>query len=208
MSQPVSFGIRDYHPSDLISLYGICLKTGNRGGDATPFFRCPDLLGHYYAAPYAILEPELCRILTCSNRPCGYILGTRDSGKFHTRTEREWFPVLREKYPLQETVAEPESGEPYRDAEIIRLIHQGIPAADDLREFPAHLHIDILPEAQGRGLGRQLMNSFMQRLHHFSVAAVHLIVDKGNQSAHRFYERMGFHRILENESSTVFGLRL
>ena len=77
--------IRPYHASDLSSLYRICLLTGNSGTDASELFSDPDLLGHFYAAPYAVLEPELCFILTCCEFPCGYILGTHNSEDFYHR---------------------------------------------------------------------------------------------------------------------------
>jgi hypothetical protein len=112
--------IRPFHPSDLSSLYRICLQTGDSGKDATQTYKDPDLLGQFYAAPYAVLEPELCFVLTCSGRPCGYIIGTKDSQKFYERCEQDWFPVLRERYLM------PADEDTSADAHIIRLIHQGI----------------------------------------------------------------------------------
>src|SRR5262249_24287047 len=98
----MEFTIRPYHPSDLTALYHICLLTGDNGQDASGLYRDPDLLGRYYVAPYAVLEPELCFVLTRGGTPCGYILGTRDSAAFREHCEREWFPILRERYPLPE----------------------------------------------------------------------------------------------------------
>lgn len=110
------FAIRPYHPSDLYSLYRICLLTGANGVDASSLFRDPELLGHYYAAPYAVLEPDLCFVLTHAGAPCGYVLGTRDSATFAARCEREWFPVLRTRYPL------PPDDDQSEDAQLIRRI--------------------------------------------------------------------------------------
>ena len=57
------FTIRPYHPEDLDGLYDICLKTGDTGEDATGLYDDPKLLGHLYAAPYAVLEPDLTFVL-------------------------------------------------------------------------------------------------------------------------------------------------
>jgi hypothetical protein len=77
------FAIRSYHPSDIYTLYRICLLTGDSGRDARQLCNDETLLGHCYAAPYAVLEPDLCFVLLENGTPCGYILGTRNSQTFH-----------------------------------------------------------------------------------------------------------------------------
>lgn len=195
------FAIRRYHPSDLYALYRICLLTGDSGADASHLYRDPELLGHYYAAPYAVLEPDLCFVLTHSGTPCGYILGTSDSVAFGAWCDREWFPVLRERYPL------PAPADDSRDAHIIRLIHAGHRVHPDVIDYPAHLHIDLLPIAQGQGWGRRLMQTFLERLREVGVPAVHLGVGMRNPGAIAFYERVGFHRIKTYEGWIAFGMR-
>ncbi|MGB1253694.1 MAG: GNAT family N-acetyltransferase, partial [Candidatus Promineifilaceae bacterium] len=85
----MSFDIRPFHPSDLPALYRICLLTGDNGDDATLKYSDPELLGHYFAAPYAVFEPELCFILTHEGQPVGYVLGCLDSAEFYQKCERE-----------------------------------------------------------------------------------------------------------------------
>ena len=63
----MSFKIRNYHPCDLVSLYRICLLTADSGGDASHLYSDPDLVGQFYAAPYAVYEPELCFVVTNSD---------------------------------------------------------------------------------------------------------------------------------------------
>jgi hypothetical protein len=94
-----AFDIRVFHPADMPMLYQICLETGASGSDATGSLD-RDILGHIYAAPYVIFEPELCFVLTLNGRVCGYILGTSDSQQFATWCETKWWPTLRQAYPL------------------------------------------------------------------------------------------------------------
>lgn len=197
-----TFIIRPFHLSDIISLYRICLKTAHNGGDASALFSDPDIVGHMYTGPYALLEPELCFVISLHGKPFGYILGTADSRQFYQRCETEWFPPLREQYPLpNETDSSP-------DAVMIRRIHRGHLPDPNLSDYPAHLHIDILPEAQGQGLGRKLIDTFTGRLKSLNVAGVHLEVGKNNINALAFYERVGFHQVKEHENSIVFGMHL
>jgi len=198
----MSYAIRHVHPSDLSALYRICLLTGDSGNDASHLFSDPDLLGHFYVAPYAFIEPELCFVLTCSGVPCGYIIGTQNSENFHQQCETKWFPLLRERYTL------PDTEDNSLEQRLVRLIHQGHKPNDDLKAYPAHLHIDLLPEAQGKGMGRKLIEVFNNKLAELKVPAVHLQVGKKNTGAVKFYERIGFQRIKDYEHAIAFGMKL
>jgi ribosomal protein S18 acetylase RimI-like enzyme len=196
------FTIRPYHPSDLVALYRVCLLTGDNGKDARQLFRDEELLGHFYVAPYVVLEPDLCFVLLHDGAPCGYVLGTRDSVAFRTRTEQEWFPPLRERYAL------PPDSDRSHDADVIRYIHEGMHLSHDIPEYPAHLHIDLLPVGQRQGWGRAMMQTFLDRLRALHVRGVHLGVGRRNTGAVAFYERVGFQPLVEAERSILFGMRL
>lgn len=198
----MQFNIRPYHYSDLTSIYKICLLTGNSGKDATKLFEEPDLLAHFYAAPYVVFEPEVCFVITNHSKPCGYIIGTKDSQKFYEKCETEWFPTLRERYPLRN------ENDNSWDARIIKRIHEGHFVKKELVNYPAHLHIDLLPETQGQGIGRKMMNTFMDKLKELNIPALHLEVGKSNLGAIKFYEKLGFTQIHEYEHSIAFGIKL
>jgi ribosomal protein S18 acetylase RimI-like enzyme len=196
------FALRPYHASDLYALYRICLLTGAQGADASQLYRDHELLGHCYAAPYAVFEPDLCVVLTHDGAPCGYVLGTRDTAAFAARCETDWFPVLRTRYPL------PPPDDESPDAQLMRYLHAGRRVNPDVAAYPAHMHIDLLPVAQGQGWGRQLVQAFCDRLRALDVPAFHLGVGMGNPRAIAFYERVGFHRIKAYEGWIAFGMHL
>ena len=194
--------IRPYKPSDLDSLYTICLKTGDSGKDAGRKYKDPKLLGHLYAAPYAVLEPELTFIVSLDEQPSGYILGTKNSKLFREISENEWFPNLRAQYPL------PNENDISADAVIIKRIHEGYILKKELSDYPAHLHVDLLPNTQGKGIGKRIMQVFIDKLKELNVPALHLEVGKKNIAAVGFYKRMGFQEIVEYEYSIAFGVKL
>ncbi|MBW7883993.1 MAG: GNAT family N-acetyltransferase [Caldilineaceae bacterium] len=198
----MSVAIRPYHPSDLPALYRVALHTGHHGQDASQLFRDGDLLGHVYVAPYAVLEPELAFVLVEDGAPCGYILGTADSARFGERCEQAWYPALRARYPL---LADDDRS---ADAELIRHIHAGYTVEADLEHYPAHLHIDLLPVAQGQGWGGRLMATLLERLRALSVPGVHLGVSMANPRAIRFYTRQGFSAVHVYPNALIMGLRL
>ena len=196
----MTFSICPYHPSDLVALYRICLLTGDHGKDASHLYQDPDLIGHYYAAPYAVSESDLCFLLSYNGQRSGYILGTRNTQAFHQWCEENWFPHLRERYPL------PDIDDDSPDAGMIRLIHreQTVHALDCA--YPAHLHIDLLPVAQGQGLGHQMMDIFLNRLRALKVKAVRLGVSRKNPRAIRFYEKAGFKVLETYENGIAYGM--
>ncbi len=65
---------------------------------------------------------------------------------------------------------------------------------------PAHLHINLLPEAQGGGNGRKLMRAALEQLRADGVSGIHLEVNRENLRAVGFYEVMGFGRVGEKGS--------
>jgi len=195
------FAIREFHSSDLVMLYRICLETGDDGGDATGQIDA-DLLGHFYAGPYAVLEPELCFILTRDGAPCGYILGTADSIEFAGRCEREWWDPLRAKYAL------PDRRDRSREAMVIRELHSGYQAPELASDYPAHLHIDLLPEGQGVGQGPYLIDRFLKKLGDDNVKGIHLDVSRGNERAMTFYPKLGFKLLKESTAGVTYGMKL
>jgi len=61
--------------------------------------------------------------------------------------------------------------------------------------YPAHLHIDLLPDHQGRGHGRALMEAFLAAVAAAGAPGVHLAMLTINVRARDFYDRLGFHEI-------------
>lgn len=60
------------------------------------------------------------------------------------------------------------------------------------KRYPAHLHIDLLPEAQGQGMGTALMHALKTHLRAQNVQGVFLCVGKDNKKALRFYKKQDF----------------
>lgn len=146
MMQPSASILRPYSPEDLPALHRVCLGTAAHGTDASGAIRDPNLPGLLYAEPYVLREPDLCWVATDdSGEVAGYVLGTSDSRTFADWVEREWFSAVRLRFPF------PPSDREGLEAELVRALHAGYRAPHFSAEFPAHLHIDLLPSVQKRG---------------------------------------------------------
>ena len=182
--------IRPYRPSDRDAVADICVRTADNGGDSRSLSPDLDLMPSIFALPYVVLEPELAFVLTDDDDPVGYILGTADTPTFAKRFRTEWLPHLADRYPAP--IRPPENSTEL----MISLMHDPerlvIP---EVAAYPAHLHIDLLPQYQRSGHGRALMTTLMTALASAGVPAIHLTMLTTNTPARAFYDRLGFHHI-------------
>lgn len=197
--------IRPYQSADLDDLYRICLQTANSGGDATAFYRDPMLPGHVFAAPYGIYEPSLAWVAEDGDGVAGYVLGALDTQAFEGRLERDWWPALRARYPDPRLAADALSEQ---ERLALWAIHQPFTAEAALvSSYPSHLHIDLLPRLQGRGLGRRMMGTLLAALQASGSTGVHLHVGRANQRAAEFYRHLGMTE-LPPAGARVFAMKL
>ncbi len=186
--------IRPARPGDEAGAYYVCLKTGNFGQDGEPFYReDPDALGRIFVGPYLAYEPELSLILEDAEGICGYALAARDSHAFYDRYEREWRPTLCAQFP------EPagDSRQWTRAQQIHYLYyHPDYYCPEPYAQYPAHMHIDLLARAQGRGYGRRMMEQIMDKLRALGLPGGHLGVSMLNTPAFGFYQRLGFKELV------------
>jgi ribosomal protein S18 acetylase RimI-like enzyme len=197
--------VRPFAMCDLPGMYRVCLLTGDAGTDATPVYRDPDLLGHVYAAPYPVADPGLTWVVTDDEGLCGYVVGTADSQAFARWQEESWWPALRERLPLPGALADLGT----KDHELLATVHEGARYDTEVTDrFPAHLHIDLLPRAQGRGLGRTLITTLVDALRERGVGGLHLGVSEQNAGAIAFYDRVGFRTVAAHTWGRTLGMDL
>ena len=187
MPPPPGLFIRPYQPSDHDAVYDVCVRSGDSGGDARGQYPSDDLLPDIFAGPYLYLEPELASVLDDKGRAVGYVLGTADTARFVRRYRQEWLPALAGRHP------EPASGpaRPY-DERLAELYQPERMLVGELAAYPAHLHIDVLPDYQRRGYGRRLIETLLDALGRAGAGGVHLGVGTANVEAQEFYKRVGF----------------
>ena len=189
------------HHSHAPGVYAVCMEAAEPGWHTSMPEANPDLLGHVYAGPYLHFEPDLATIVVDSTGVAGYLLATSASQDFWAWQEKEWWPPLRSQYPL--------GGQDDWNGEITKLIHTPPMAPEHIaQDFPAHFHIDLLPRAQGLGLGRTLIEGLEARLRNKSVGGVHMDVGSDNHNAIGFYQHLGFTVVAEGPDSLFMGKHL
>jgi GNAT superfamily N-acetyltransferase len=202
--------IRTVRPEDIDQLCAISLATGDAGKDAAPLHRDGRLIGHIYSAPYARLHPELVFVAEDDEGVFGYISGAFDTAAFEERLEREWWPHLRQIY------ADPQGDPALWDADqkrIAAIFHPKEAPAVLFGQFPAHIHMNLLPRAQGRGIGSALLDRWIENARANGVRGIHLGANVGNHRGIRFWSSRGFVPVelppgLASETTVWFGQSL
>jgi len=182
---------RPYRPSDRRDLYDVCVRTADAGGDARGAYADDELVGDLFAGPYAMLEPGLAFVVEVEERVVGYVVGTASTPRFAERYRAEWIPALGDRRPAP---PDPLPGDPTPDEVMLHLHHHPerllVPG---LEPYPAHLHVDLLPHVQGRGLGRVLVDTWGRAAAEAGAPALHVGMLTANAPARAFYDALGFH---------------
>ena len=194
--------IRPYQPADYDAVSRICTLTAERGGDATGLYVSDELMPDIFVRPYVTLQPDLAFVVD-DGEVGGYIVGTADTRDFVSRFTSEWLPGFAEKYEHTEPVVS--------KGDLIR--HLGFwperMLIAEVDEYPAHLHIDLLPRLQGAGWGRQLIDTLATALRARGVPGLHLSMDAANTDARAFYDRIGFTELPSSTADApLLGIRL
>lgn len=200
-----SITIRRATPEDHPALKAICLATGDAGQDASGREDDPDLLGLIYAVPYQVACPATTFLIEDEAGPCGYVMGAPDSLAFERFLLTDWLPRLREGRP--DPGPEParwQGSDQWRH----RIHHPPALPPIDLTRYPAHGHIDLIPRAQGRGIGRVAMDHLRRALADAGAAGMFLEVSPDNHRALGFYATLGFTRLCTREDAVFLGQSL
>jgi GNAT superfamily N-acetyltransferase len=119
--------------------------------------------------------------------------------------EEKWLPPIRKRYPQPYPLSRSKN-----ENEIIALLHKCQYPVDTaaqpwLENYPAHLHIDLLPYIQQKGIGRNLMNELFAELARQKAPGLHLGVGASNTGAVAFYKRVGFSVLQEQKWGFTMG---
>lgn len=186
-----SLDVRQALDADWMRIGEICRITSLEG-TAMPSEKHSFFEG-IWVEPYRRLSPELTFVAVDRGRVAGYLTGCHDTAAF--KTQRRW----RVELPLGlRYLPEAIAGRSDVRSHWLRLLGLKKSPEDsfprDLRarlaaEFPAHLHINVDPQFQSRGIGSLLIRRYEDELRRRGAPGVHLFC---GQKPVSFYQRQGF----------------
>jgi ribosomal protein S18 acetylase RimI-like enzyme len=195
--------VRKFEEEDRSGLYHVCLATGDSGASAIHLYNEKEMLGEIYVGPYLSFQPELSLTLI-KEGIAGYALAALDTRAFEDTLRSQWWPMILEKYSTRS----PENFNE-REKDLFGYI-QNPPLRPEkvVDEYPSHLHIDLLEQAQGRGIGKAMMHLLLDALREQGSKGVHLGMGATNARAFTFYTKLGFTLLDKNDDEWTMGLKL
>ncbi|MCX6456991.1 MAG: GNAT family N-acetyltransferase [Actinobacteria bacterium] len=195
--------VRRFQEEDRSGLYHVCLATGDSGASALHLYNEKDMLGEIYVGPYLSFQPDLALTLI-QDGVSGYALAALDTRSFEDTLSKQWWPLIQEKY----NSCSPENFNE-REKNLFEYI-QNPPLRPEevVKDYPSHLHIDLLEKAQGRGIGKAMMQLILDTLREQGSKGVHLGMGAQNARAFTFYTKLGFTLLDKNDDEWTMGLKL
>ncbi len=181
--------IRKYEEKDYDNVCYVCLNS--EGDDDMSEELCEFVL-HTFCEYYIEKEPENCFVLDDDGRAVGYIICAENFDRFKK--------VFDEEYYIRNLHFDEGRLQWAREA---YLLHEKFK-----EEYPAHLHIDILPEYQRGGYGGKLVAALSEHLKSKGICGVMLTTGTKNTTANNFYKKYGFESLEIYDTDIAFGKKI
>jgi ribosomal protein S18 acetylase RimI-like enzyme len=205
--------------NDIKGISEILFQTGFMGEDLTlkGCFRDKKLFALVNTEGYVRFETENGFIAqdTDTGNILGYIIGTDSTLRYEKKfASRMYFRVFLRLFSVTW----------WRYTESFKMIFYWFFTYETksiehlYKEYPAHLHINIMPGYQRMGIGKKLIDMFLENMVSKGVVGVHLGTSNYNLKALPFYKKNGFNVIFERANqfwpgidgqvSMIFGKKL
>ena len=223
--------VRPYRPSDYRSVRDIYIATGYVGSALKPeAFSDTALFAMFYLDHYCAAYRDHFFVYDQNGAVQGYINGAPDTEEFNAHYRKYQIPRIYKRLTTLTSLTERERSiagtviDSYRtnsdvkadaaasadtdtstDAAANADTNANTAAADSfsriVARYPAHLHINVSPNAQRIGIGGRLLQHYEQHCRARSITAIHLGTSTYNIRALPFYERHGYRLIHRTDSS-------
>jgi len=195
VSGVADISIRHYRNSDQAAVFEISADTAFFGEPVEAYLEDRKLYWEAFAKYYIVYEAPFVWVADNSQQVIGFLLGSVDTNK----QSKHWRRYILSKVLLHALSGRYRLGPRTASFAIGMLsgLIRGEEPKVDLSKYPAHLQIDVRQGYRGMGVGRQLIEAFLEQLRQLDVAGLHLETTSHNVAACHLYEKIGF-QILGN----------
>lgn len=180
--------IRKYEQKDFDDVRFTCLNSTGEAFDTV----VSEFILHTYCDYYIEYEPENCFVIDDDGKAVGYIICTEDYDSFKEVFDREYLPLIK--------LLGEERCNWALDSTILQNKYK--------KDYPAHMHIDILPQYHRQGWGGKLLDTLFEHLRSKGIKGVMLTAGTGNVNACSFYKKYGFELLEIYDTDVAFGMKL
>ncbi len=183
--------IRPYEPKDRHAVRQLCGDTADRGEPVERFFHDRELVVDLVTSYYTDVESALSWVAEADGQVIGYLTGYLDRPRYHRVMAGRIVPRALLRALGRGALWAADSW-----AMIAAALHTwrrgGWCRRVPLERYPAAFHINIRHGFRGRQVGRALVERFLEAVRQARLGGVHVAVSVENDTACRFFERLGF----------------
>ncbi len=180
--------IRKYNDADFSDVQFVCL---NSEGEPPEKEMCEFVL-HIFCDYYLENEGENCFVLSHDGKSVGYVICAENYDDFEVLYENKYIPQIM-----------------HMSEGLVNWANEAYEFQKKFKdEYPAHLHIDILPKYQRCGWGSKLINILVEHLKEKGVKGVMLSTGVDNKNACSFYKKYGFKELGVYNKEVAFGIKM
>lgn len=185
--------IRAFQKSDIQGILEVCYRTGYMGESLVNSYIFNDikLFGYLFCLYYPHYEPNNVFLAVDKyNTVLGYIIGTDNSKNQEENFKRKmiWKIIIRSFFYTSWKHTESFKALMF----FIKNLNLKAHPKDLYSKYPAHLHMNVLPEYQHMGIGSKLINVFENHIKKRGVQGIHLRTSNYNAKAIPFYKKNGY----------------
>ncbi len=165
----------------------VCLNS--EGEENAPQYLAGQFILNTFCNYYIDNEPENCFIAVDNGKAIGYIICAENFDKFKNIFDKNYLPLSDSFGANRMDWAK----NAYNSQNTFKY------------DYPAHLHIDILPDYQRAGLGGKLIDALCNHLTSKGVKGVCLTCSLRNEIAVNFYKKYNFTLLSTENNDVCFG---
>jgi len=192
--------IRSYRIKDRPGVRQVCCATGFLGESVSKIFSDDEIFADLFSKYYTDMEPESAFVIEDKGKIVGYVLGCRHIRKFRRYFLIKFLPQIFPKLIWRYFIR-------YNHQErkwVRRVIFDGLKRIPQGFSKSAHLHINLMKEYRGRGVGKILINKFFQYMREQGVKKVYGGVwSFEDRKTEQLYRKLGF-EICARRQSNIF----
>jgi GNAT superfamily N-acetyltransferase len=185
--------IRAYRPEDRAAVRHVCVETAYIGNPIAPHFAATESMATILTGYYTDREPESAWVVTNDDRVVGYLLGCVDSRKAPAPELTGFKEIVKNWLWLRPSSA--------RVCWIMlwdMIVDAGVARTKvDYARYPAHAHIDLLPEARKGAIALKLFRLWLDHARARGATGMWGVSVLDNEAATVFHRAMGFRALGE-----------
>ena len=183
--------VRPYKPEDQAAIHEIFLMTAYNGHPSINFIDDGAWLFDVMVSYYVTYEADCCYVAELGGQVVGYLTGAKDTQTYQRVWTRKILPRLLRKFFTRGLFLQ---GRVW--GFLIHSLRSWVRGEFDLPPmscyyYPAHFHINLHPLYHDKGMGSQLVNTFLAQLKSQSVHGVYARTCRPEPS-HPFFEKLKF----------------